>query len=64
MFFQRFSEDTKVDIFRKFTSLDDRLSQTFFCLTDGDDAEVLKNLQSGNWINAERIGEMTLHTLL
>ncbi|WP_157377372.1 hypothetical protein [Burkholderia ubonensis] len=62
MFFQRLSEDIKADIFRHFTSLDDRLSQTFFCLTDDDDAEVLKNLQSDNWINAERIGEMTLHT--
>ncbi|MGX7006172.1 hypothetical protein [Caballeronia sp. KNU42] len=63
-FFQRFSEGVKVDIFNKFTSLDDRLSQTFFCITDDDDAEVLKKLQSDNWINAERIGEMTLHTFL
>lgn len=63
-FFQRLDGKTKVHLFRKITALDDGLSQTLFCVNDAEDAEILKDVQPGNWINAQRLGRLTLHNFL
>ncbi len=63
-FFQRLDNKSKVHLFRKITSLDDGLSQTLFCVNDAEDAEILKDVQPDNWINAQRLGRLTLHSFL
>lgn len=63
-FFQRLDGKSKVHLFRKITALDDGLSQTLFCVNDAEDAEILKDVQPDNWINAQRLGRLTLHNFL
>ncbi len=63
-FFQRLNGNLKVDIFRKMTTLNDQLSQTLFCVHEIKDAEMLKDVRPDNWVNAQRLGKLTLHSFL
>jgi hypothetical protein len=63
-FFLRLDDHAKASLFMKLT--DPALSkvQTLFCLNSAKDAEVLKGIQSDKWVNAEKFGQLTLHSFL
>ncbi len=63
-FFQRLDQQQKSLVFKKLTNLDVRNVQTLFCLNSTEDAEVLKDIQSDKWVNAEHFGGLTLHSFL
>lgn len=63
-FFQRLDQRRKASIFKKFTEYENSNVQTLFCLNSVEDAEVLKDLQSDKWVNAEHFGKLTLHSFL
>lgn len=63
-FFQRLDQQRKSLVFKKLTDLDVRNVQTLFCLNSKEDAEVLKDIQSDKWVNAEHFGGLTLHSFL
>lgn len=63
-FFQRFDEEKKSFVFKKLTEYDSRNIQTLFCLNSTEDAEVLKVIQADKWVNATRVGDLTLHSFL
>lgn len=63
-FFQRLDKKRKSSVFKKLTDYDSSNVQTLFCLNSVEDAEVLKDIQSDKWVNAERFGDLTLHSFL
>lgn len=63
-FFERLDQGNKSNIFKKMTNLDYKNIQTLFCLNSIDDAEILKDINSDKWVNAEHFGNMTLHSFL
>jgi hypothetical protein len=63
-FFQRLDQKRKASLFKKLTEHDDSGIQTLFCLHSLEDAEVLKELNSDKWVNAEQFGKLTLHSFL
>lgn len=63
-FFQPFDTKRKSFMFKKLTELDKSNVQTLFCLNSIEDAEVLRNIQSDKWVNAEHFGNLTLHSFL
>lgn len=63
-FFQRFDQAKKSAVFKKIIEFEGGEVQTLFCLNSAEDAEILKNIQSDKWINAEHFGGLTLHSFL
>lgn len=63
-FFQRLDQKRKSSVFKKLTEWESNNVQTLFCLNSVEDAEVLKDIQSDKWVNAERFGDLTLHSFL
>lgn len=63
-FFQRLDQITKASLFKKLTEHENSNVQTLFCLNSAEDAEVLKDVQSDKWVNAEHFGDLTLHSFL
>jgi hypothetical protein len=63
-FFQRFDQNRKSAVFKKLTEFESSNVQTLFCLNSIEDAEILKDIQSDKWINAEHFGGLTLHSFL
>jgi hypothetical protein len=63
-FFQRLNQQRKSLVFKKLTELDSSNVQTLFCLNSKEDAEVLRDIQSDKWVNAEHFGNLTLHSFL
>jgi len=63
-FFERLDQSRKKLLFQKFTEVESNSLQTLFCLHSIKDAEVLKDLQSEKWVNAEHFGNLTLHSFL
>lgn len=63
-FFQRFDKSRKLALFETLCELGSRNVQTLFCLHSVEDAELLKQIQSDKWVNAERFGQLTLHSFL
>lgn len=64
VFFQRLDQRRKSFVFKKLTELESNNVQTLFCLNSVEDAEVLKEIQSDKWVNAEHFGGLTLHSFL
>lgn len=63
-FFQRLDQRRKSTVFEKLTEYESSNVQTLFCLSSVEDAEVLKDIQSDKWVNAEHFGGLTLHAFL
>lgn len=63
-FFQRLDQQRKSFVFKKLTELGRSNVQTLFCLNSIEDAEVLKDIESDKWVNAEHFGDLTLHSFL
>jgi hypothetical protein len=63
-FFQRLDQVRKIDLFKKLVGSNDDRIQTLFCLNSEEDAEVLKEVNLEKWVNAEKFGELTLHSFL
>jgi hypothetical protein len=62
-FFQRMDSDNKIKIFNKLISSKSNY-QTLFCLHSIKDVDMLKKEQFERWINAEQIGNLTMHSFL
>lgn len=63
-YFQRLHPMRKSEVFKKLTESENKNVQTLFCLNSVKDAELLKDIQSDKWVNAERFGDLTLHSFL
>lgn len=63
-FFQRLDQVRKSFVFKKIAEYDSGNVQALFCLNSAEDAEVLKEIQFDKWVNAERFGDLTIHSFL
>jgi len=63
-FFERMDSGNKQLLFERIKNIKDTRLQTVFCLFSTKDAEMLKDLQPGNWVNAAKIQEVTIHSFL
>jgi hypothetical protein len=63
-FFQRLDQRRKSAVFKKLTESESSNVQTLFCLNSVEDADLLKDIQSDKWVNAEHFGGLTLHSFL
>jgi hypothetical protein len=63
-FLQRLDQEHKMLLFTKLAEHEPNNVQTLFCLNSIVDAEVLKDVQSDKWVNAEQFDTLTLHSFL
>lgn len=63
-FFSRLDVERKAELFRKLSVQKQQNVQTLFCLHSKEDAEILKNVRSEQWIGGEHIGGLTLHSFM
>lgn len=63
-FFGRLDLKGKSALFSKLTMFSDRQLQTFFCLSDDEDAEFLRKANIDKWINSSRLEGLVLHSFL
>jgi hypothetical protein len=62
-FFQRLDKKRKTLIFSKLSESTSNY-QTLFCLHSAEDAELLQNLKSDKWANAEHFEKLTIHSFI
>jgi hypothetical protein len=62
--FSRLDTTKKVDVFKTLSSIDDSRFQTVFCLHSKEDSEILKEVRLEKWVNATRIGQLTVLSFL
>lgn len=64
VFFERLDQSNKLSIFKKLTAYESGNVQTLFCLNSKVDADMLTNILTEKWVNAEQFEGLTLHSFL